>query len=147
MYTVDYFIKKFEAIPENLWLSFDQGNWGGPCCALGHCRASSDNVSGDSTPEGEALQDLFYKNGLRVRNALFEMQYITPGGQFPAVAFINNGLVLEYAQRTPKQRILAALYDIKAMQSKDIDTGGKTKTVYVSVPVTITEQAKELVMS
>lgn len=150
-YNVDYFINKFQAIPENMWIMFDQGKYGGPCCAFGHCRQSSSDYYGSDTDEGRALAKLFFDNGLRQTEDIAKSKKIDPLGKHWAVASINNGTVAEYQQPTPKQRILAALYDIKKMQTKDIDTGGKEekkeRIVYVSVPVSITEQSKELVMS
>jgi hypothetical protein len=122
-YDVDYFINKFTKIPEQLWQTMDYGR-GETCCAMGYCGAKS---AVDLTDEARALEDLL-------------------GGHYKPQS-INDGCDPRYLQGTPKQRILAALYDIKKMQTKNIDTGGKVKTVYVSVPTTVIEQAKELVMS
>lgn len=94
-YDVDYFIEKFEAIPESMWLVGDLGNHGGPRCALGHT-IHIDN----STNETQALCMLF------------------PGSC--DVLNINNGSHPDYQQSRPKQRILAALNDIKISQV-DID--------------------------
>lgn len=118
-YTVDYFINKFEAIPETRWVTMAYINEYG-CCAMGHCGAQNDDCL---TEESRALK------------MLFAVPY--------AVQHINDGRFSQYQQPTPKQRILAALYDIKKLQSPEV----KEKIVYVAVPVTITEQAKELVMS
>lgn len=137
MYTVDYFIKKFEAIPEDKWIeaAFVRGD---KYCANGHCGV---NANANRTKEALALADILLP--------LEKTNWPRYNGDkiFEVTANINDGLCREYKQKTPKQRILAALYDIKKMQAKDIDTGGKVKTVYVAVPVSITDQAKELVLS
>lgn len=138
-YDVTYFIKKFEALKES---DFCVGSryQGGKRCAYGWCY---------KTP-AEANDSMFYHDGYaseeeKSLHALFNSIGIA------GAAIVNNAPTDRYPQPTPKQRILAALYDIKKMQQKDIDTGGKAepaekiKTVYVSVPVSITEQAKELI--
>lgn len=94
-YDVDYFIKKFEAIPEELWImcyAFIDGK----CCALGHCGVRENNSSYTETDESSAISSLF--------------------GSRTMVWKINDGADYKYRQPTPKQRILAALYDIKRMQ-------------------------------
>ena len=86
-YDKNYFIAKFEAIPEDKWCTHTYGK-DGHHCALGHC--------GDSiyvtTSEADSLDKL--------------LQYKT--------AFINDGELLDsidYSNYgdTPKQRILTAL--------------------------------------
>lgn len=104
-YTVDYFIEKFSSIPEEKWGTnkyFNDGKY----CALGHCGChevvmpktiyGSDKI----TAEGHHLTQLFL-NTLTV-----------------SPITINDGNWERYPQPTPKQRILAALYDIKKMQKK-----------------------------
>lgn len=88
-YTVDYFINKFEAIPEDEWfVGYFQNEYNSKQkCALGHC--DYDNIS--SSKEGRILINLL--NGY--------------------VSEINDGKHTQYQQTTPKQRILAALYDVK----------------------------------
>lgn len=148
-YDVTYFINKFEAIPENLWCMNDFQR-GDAMCANGHCGLYDEFTV---TDESEALKQLFSMLPLHYYGNGYIIEEV-PAKYSVNAAFVNDGRTEEYRQPTPKQRILAALYDIKKMQfdtdtkyAKDIDTGGKTKTVYVAVPVTITEQAKELVMS
>ncbi len=84
-YDVDYFIAKFEAIPEELWC-VDAYTKGRKHCARGFCGETSDK----ETREGIALEKLI---------------------RWPAM--INDGGRSNYKQPTPKQRILAALYDVK----------------------------------
>jgi hypothetical protein len=146
MYTVDFFIDKFSKIPEHLWLIGDQGHFGGPACAFGHCRIRPSDKYGSDTEEGVALQKLFFDSGLRIKDSGYGINVnIAPNGSIQAAAWINNGFIKEYQQPTPKQRILAALYDIKRLQSKVTEQQPKERIVYVSVPVSITEQAKDLI--
>lgn len=100
-YDVDYFIRKFEAIPEEKWLQknmfFDRDL--GKGCAIGWCgffKPTGEFV--DRTPESKALIELFLKHIRR------------------DVILINDGDVPQYNQPTPRQRILAALHDIRKMQ-------------------------------
>lgn len=85
-YDVDYFIEKFKAIPEELWCV---GSYSirEQHCALGYCGEQA----GSRTEEGKSLS------------------IITEN----AVSSINDNLDNRYRQSTPKQRILAALEDIK----------------------------------
>lgn len=89
-YTVQYFIDKFEAIPVLGRGSVTLG------CAYGQC-------GGYSTEESMGLTNIF-----RILN----------DNAVSMVIIINDGTHPSYRQPTPKQRILAALYDIRAMQSK-----------------------------
>jgi len=97
-YTVDYFIQKFEAIPDEKWTIKEFTNAIGQCCALGHCGRRI----GSPTAEGEALYQLFHEN------------------EMDGPAHINDGYSIEYQQPTPKARILAALNDIKTKQNQTI---------------------------
>ena len=96
-YDADYFINKFEAIPDEKWIAGEY-EAGGCCCALGHCGVRF--VDGDSFPriedteEGNALSDLFNQRGL-------------------SVPVVNDRIDVRYQQPTPKARVLAALADIK----------------------------------
>ncbi len=88
-YNVDYFIAKFESIPEEKWCVDRVTNKEGQHCAFGHCSADK----GANCIEGEKLYRLTTPEFL--------------------VADVNDGRDKKYQQPTPKQRILAALYDIK----------------------------------
>lgn len=141
-YTIDYFINKFSAIPEKMWTIRTRGyDDNGPHCALGHCDESWKRW-GNKGAEETALIKIFDDDGLKIIR-------------------INNGDCPKYQQPTPKQRILAALHDIKKLNSeqgvkecdatmskKDIDVG-KIKTVikYVSVPETISKSVPETILS
>jgi len=101
-YTLEYFIQKFEAIPEKNWCT-DVWYRDDACCAIGHCGVKA-YVFTEDLNEAHALRDI-----LAVDHVI-------------KVANINDGSNSRYKQPTPKQRILAALYDIKKMQEpKHID--------------------------
>lgn len=88
-YNVDYFIKKFTKIGRNRWYS---GKFVGPHgrkCALGHCGVRDD---GSNTDESEALQELLGWCG---------------------IADINDKKDPRYRQKSARDRILAALKDLK----------------------------------
>lgn len=131
IYDVDYFIKKYKSIPEEKWCIESRLTEDGRRCAHGHCYI------------GEA--DFLAQN--KEENALIEIaenyKSITGGVGF---ATINNGWDEKYKQPTPKQRILAALYDIKKLQE---GKEGKVKTIikYVAVDADIRKEAKELVVN
>lgn len=141
-YDVDYFIRKFEAIPEEMWCTHLRYGGGGTHCALGHIEASSTNSGKEE----------------------FEFKMLMQGNQTSlTVVRINNGDDGRYQQPTPKQRILAALYDIKKLNSEPLaqecdaskdEQGtkvGSIKTIHVyhkvSVPETLTESLPETVLS
>lgn len=109
MYTVDYFINKFQIIPENKWVV---GDWGfnGSHCANGHCGVAS-NICTHGTVQSRALAKLFQLIRLTTIGGHSFYAY-----HWSRVAVVNDGQTNEYQQPTPKQRILAALYDIKKMQ-------------------------------
>jgi|SRR6185369_2141332 len=114
-YDIDYFIRKFEAIPEEKWIEGAQIDQQGNSCALGWCMTDqkrerlikngiySDGVMGSwdghTTEEGSVL-----------------WEHILP----LKVALINNGNDPNYTQSTPKQRILAALRDAKQNCNKEV---------------------------
>lgn len=123
-YNVDYFIKKFEAIPEEKWcVEKPQDN--GRSCAIGHCGVN-DYVYSECV-EARVLLALFHHGHFR---------------GFEPVWTINDGHDYRYNQATPKQRILAALYDIKKAEQPEV----KERIVYVTVDAPVRElQKKELV--
>lgn len=91
-YDVDDFLAKFEAIPEEKWCCLTHRNVDGRMDALGLCGFRD---HGYRTPEGVSLIHLFDRHGLTVYS-------------------VNDGRNPDFHQPTPKQRILAALRDIKA---------------------------------
>ena len=100
-HTVDYFITKFESIPEELWNT--DGNYvnefSPECkCALGHCGL-------DGTSEAKSLISLF----------------CLLNGADRSIPDVNDGVMrISYKQPTAKQRILAALKDIKEIQNETV---------------------------
>lgn len=93
-FTKEYFIAKFEAIPEELWTTGDFVDEKNRMCAFGHCGVSLEA----DTKEGNAL-DLLFRRGLHTESSSITSE-------------INDGEVRRYPQPTPKQRILAALRDL-----------------------------------
>lgn len=113
MYTLDHFIKKFEAIPETQWIvgNWSDGNDGH--CAAGHCKQSDAHHSPEVSELGDILRQL-------------PVTIIAAGNGWGLsgwgiVTAINDAFTTEYQQPTPKQRILAALYDIKKSQEPVYD--------------------------
>lgn len=95
-YTIDYFIKKFEAIPEEKWTVGQYSDNENNHCALGHCGARGfDIVTTTETEESIALRKLFERYGQRV-------------------ADVNDNYTL--FRSTPKSRILDALYEFRDNQ-------------------------------
>lgn len=92
IYDVDYFIKKFEAIPEEKWTVKKYVDKTHRRCAIGHC-GDIDGI------ESHCLRDLFLKIGL-------------------IVACVNDDISIEFPQDNPRGRILAALYKIKGKQNE-----------------------------
>lgn len=145
MYTVDYFIQKFSAIPSNKIIPFNQSDGFGNHCAWGWCGEVSDDESytGDTSIEGKELETIFKKSGLVLNLTEKHPLYgqVNMGHHVAFVPAINNGWTIEYQQPTPKQRILASLYDIKAMQEKEAAPIEQPKKVIeyraVRVPETI----------
>lgn len=108
MYTVDYFIDKFQAIPENEWTTHTHSDCNGRKCALGHCL----------TPEALAIFERQWKvEGSASRVPLSE-EYYAIQVLCPHIHWINNDEDPDYQQATPKARVLAALADIKAGQQR-----------------------------
>lgn len=143
IYDVQFFIDKFSAIPEDHWCTAVFTDGDGKHCANGHCGRTN---SMHMTVESAALVALFLPLHLTEhfgKKVIYDFDYYEGW----KIAMINDGITDQYQQDTPKQRILAALYDIKKLQTKDIDTGAKReRIVYVAVPETIKEQASELIM-
>lgn len=110
IYNVDYFIKKFENIPGDKWHVGTYKN-GDRMCAQGHCISWQNDGSGLGNNTDEVRQLRFL---------------------LPNVGHINNGNDFDYQQPTPKQRILQALYDIKAKQQP---AEPKEKIIYRTVVI------------
>ena len=99
-YTKEYFIKKFEAIPEDKWCKTELTSpLDDEChCALGHCGIKDyDNVM---TPEAKALVNILDPIHKKV------ISYPCMG-DYAVVYEINDGA--DKLGSTPKERILKAL--------------------------------------
>ncbi len=101
-YNVDYFIKKFEAIPDELWTTTLK--YGKKRSALGHCGYRKTHAGGfantrfEETEESRALTDLFSENGFDV---------------YEVNCYMYSPYDIIKSLRTPKARILGVLYFIK----------------------------------
>lgn len=85
----DYFLKKFRSIPQALWTTGSLYNgWTYQCCAMGFC----DNI------EKQPLRELFRQ---RLGMPVHHVNDFSHCDDFP--------------QKTPKERILAALEYIKSL--------------------------------
>lgn len=93
-YTVDHFLAKFEAIPDEKWCTKSFHHLG-QSCVEGLCFIAYGGLNGEHPALVRLLEPL-------------------TGGPYPRM--INDGLHADYQQSTPKARILAALRDIKAKQ-------------------------------
>lgn len=121
IYDVDFFIRKFERTPEQIWLVGDYTNdEETQFCALGLCGARGFGWN----DEARALHGLF----------MITFQNIEEIN----IGKVNDGKCTLYQQPTPKARILAALYDIyektygrKYQQPEQ----SKEKTVYKTVVI------------
>jgi len=119
-YDVNYFIKKFEAIPEDLWLVGSLMNDKGQRCAQGHCGIQTNSFTSKiyiGNPEADSLIEMFGRLDITIREGQKPKKASEYGKKYNFnVTYVNDGDCDQYQQPTPKQRILAALYDIKKMQ-------------------------------
>lgn len=123
-----YFIDKFQAIPEENWCTEFFQNEEGQCCANGHCGVriytmlpffmAKTILSGESKALYKVLLPLKVTELSNIPANKYgaienDMEYST------TAAIINNGEAVEYQQGTPKQRILAALQDCLLLEQQD----------------------------
>lgn len=91
-YNIDYFIKKFTAIPEGKWCTGMYLNDNDQSCALGHCGVRYTESCGyNKTDEANALITIFGRSGKVININDFELE-------------LGN---------TPRTRILRALKEKK----------------------------------
>lgn len=114
MYDVNYFIEKFEAIPEDKWCTMSL-EIEGRHCALGHCSVYKMNERLHG--EGQALVSLLF-NSLGF-----------------SVFYINDRETYDYPQNSPKQRILAALYDIRDKEIQEANVNAAKEIIEVESKV------------
>lgn len=136
IYDVNYFIDHFSRIPESQWCINSVMGPKGAKCANGHCGMTDYH---DYTEMSQSLARLFtdvvvhnVHNGTLMYESPTEYYY---GGFSMIAAWINDGGVKEYQQATPKERILAALKDIQAMELAKDKPKEKVKHIYHSVEV------------
>lgn len=142
-YDVDYFIKKFERIHEHRWCTEKFRLWSGKRCGVGHCL--SDEAVEKLNSGYRVLQDDERKSGMFAEAfALANLFQPTGTNKVLAVYRVNNGNDPRYQQPTPKQRILAALRDIKAKQEPVKEVPVKERTVYVTVDAAVRKLQKEI---
>ena len=132
-YNVDYFIGKFSATVESSWNEGFQNKNDGTHCALGHC----DDFSMQNT-----LGDVLKPIQITITKSMYGNDYGKVVLGALKVAAINNGETAEYQQPTPKQRILAALQDVKKLQ--EAEKNPKERIVYVTVDESVRKLQKEL---
>ena len=88
-----WFLDYFQQIEPNKWTVFAQNDSEGRHCALGHCQSTTtlgqSDGNGHATYIGRKLIDLLDEVG--------------------GVTWINNGVNTTFKQKTPKERVLAAL--------------------------------------
>jgi hypothetical protein len=148
-YNCDHFIKKYSVIPENLWCIENHTAPDGTHCAFGHC-----SPNGYPTFEYSSLREVFKAISVTIikesKANSYKVGDASTGSS--AVTAINNGHCKEYQQPTPKQRILAALYDIKAMTEPQVEIQlakiePKTITKYVTVKLSSSILDMEVLLS
>lgn len=135
MFTVDYFINKFQEIPIQIWCKRYLTDDAGAHCAAGHCGSvSSCSLNDETTSLANIIKNHPFN---KLRNNITD---------YAAIYNINDGNLTSWADYgslgvTPKQRILTALHDIKKLQQPaitEVDT-----IVGKFIPVTFAE-IKEL---
>ena len=99
VYGVDYFIRKFSAIPEAKWTTGIFRNQFGARCALGHCGVKEGDDQ-NLVSEAAALHRIAWDGKNKI-----------------SIVGVNDGYHPKYQQVTAKERILALLRDIKAAQT------------------------------
>jgi len=99
-YNVNYFIKKFESIPDNKWFVGEYSNkTGTKFCAYGHL---GNALNKKATPRSIALSELVKSYA----NESIDGRYFVPEVNDGTSGWVFTG-------RTPKERILNLLYNIK----------------------------------
>jgi hypothetical protein len=117
-FDVDFFINFFEPIPEENWCTGRFISDAGACCANGHIGVTMDNQERAILGQIEIAKQLqILLSPINLTTWCMGFEIMDEGFYSVKAAGINNGKAQEYQQPTPKQRILAALYDIKANQA------------------------------
>lgn len=147
-YDLNYFIGKFENIPEHLWTTGTLEGTGNRHCCLGHCGMT---MTTKATEEADALAELVDKHlKLTILRKKGDCDFA-----FYTIFPINDNQNSDYKQRTPKQRILAALYDIKKIQTPEPHPEipptktkeERTRVNYVSISASLKKAIPELIQN
>lgn len=123
-FSIDFFISKFSAIPDERWTTgalfrFEDST----ACAIGHCLPWGNSETWRAqNSEARALAMV-----------LFGSDSDDSVGQ---ITNINDGRLLDYQQPTPKARILAALMDAKAKAEAALDAYELRELKPISKPST-----------
>lgn len=101
----------FDKIPENKWAigSYVAHDDPESCCARGHLGERSDIGYYPTTP---------------ATTLTYLLSRLSPDSSF--IVMVNDGRHHHYRQRTPKQRILAALQDLIDLEKKGVGNVGHT---------------------
>lgn len=115
-YDVDYFIAKFSKV--HLIAGHFKRN--GESCALGACGYGPHGEDPANSDEANALMNLFSKYLIAPTYSEKEKGVIKATKEEKRrhlVTRLNDGADFRYPQKTAQERILAALHDIKKMQT------------------------------
>lgn len=113
-YTVDYFIKKFEAIPTKQWCKGSFNNRESQHCALGHCGAQYFTSYSFSSVVQHTAESSILSKLIKTQASI-------------GIVELNDGSVEAkrlFPNKTIKGRVLAALYTIKLMQEAGLPPNG-----------------------
>lgn len=100
MYTIQYFIDKFKAIPEEQWTRGQLTDANGRHCALGHCGVKNIDRRDETNKEAEALETIYRESF--TKTAFLDQCY--------SVWYIND----RNRVKTPKQNVLEWLESLKS---------------------------------
>lgn len=112
-YTVDYFISKFRKIRSDRFCTYTYAE-GKKRCGGGHCGMK--HGLSVFPEEWVALKEIFDSLDLN-------------RGSAASIVYINDGEGLEYPQKTPKKRLLAALNDYKTKELSEANLKEASKIV------------------
>lgn len=110
-YDINFFISKFQAIPEDKWIEnqlFNEKKT--KFCANGHCGVTS---KCNTDPLGEMSGNFIHTDESMYLGTLFLQRLHI------STELINDGAYYGAESKSPKQRILAALRDIKRMEEEN----------------------------
>lgn len=137
VYDCDYFINKFNNSIDSLWCTGRLRDGYGRTCSLGWCGGKTQGTD-SFTEEAKCLCVILhplYIRGVSYREGFYNN----------APAMINNGDHPNYQQEHPKQRIIAALYDIKKLTQPEPIPEPKVKERIRYISVSVSPSIKELV--